>query len=136
MSAMGTKSFVGSSGVVVLLLLGLWGCEGDTPSGSSQAVSESAVPAEFSPGEKLFNANCAACHGGQAKGSNQGPPLVHKVYEPSHHGDQSFHLAARNGVRAHHWQFGDMSAIQGVSQAQVDQIVQYVRWLQRQAGIS
>ncbi|MFM8551784.1 MAG: c-type cytochrome [Nitrospiraceae bacterium] len=94
-----------------------------------------AVPAEFGKGETKFKANCARCHGDRGVGTTQGPPLVHKIYEPNHHGDMAFQRAAANGVRAHQWQFGDMPKIEGVSADDVEQIVKYVRWLQRQAGI-
>ncbi|MEP6887126.1 MAG: c-type cytochrome [Nitrospirales bacterium] len=96
----------------------------------------SKLPAEFQPGEGKFNALCARCHGPEASGTKQGPPLVHKIYEPNHHGDVAFQRAAANGVRAHHWQFGDMPKIEGVKPEDVEQIVKYVRWLQRQAGIT
>jgi len=99
------------------------------------AKQGTAVPAEFQAGEVKFRANCARCHGEGGVGTNQGPPLVHKIYEPSHHGDPAFQRAAANGVRAHHWQFGDMPRIETVTPADVEQIVAYVRWLQRQAGI-
>lgn len=86
-------------------------------------------------GEQLFVQNCAACHGVQAVGTKQGPPLVHKIYEPSHHGDAAFVLAARNGSKQHHWQFGDMPAQPQLTEAQVKAITAYVRALQRDAGI-
>ena len=95
----------------------------------------SKLPAEFQPGEGKFNTFCARCHGAEAIGTKQGPPLVHKIYEPNHHGDAAFQRAAANGVRAHHWQFGDMPKIDGVKPEDIDQIVKYVRWLQRQSGI-
>ena len=101
----------------------------------NQTVASGPVPAEFQSGETMFNANCAACHGKQAAGTDHGPPLVHKVYEPNHHGDEAFKRAAANGVKAHHWEFGNMPKIDAVTPADVDQIVKYVRWLQRQAGI-
>ncbi len=97
--------------------------------------SKPSVPAEFKAGETLFNANCARCHGERGAGTSNGPPLVHKIYEPNHHGDAAFQRAAFMGVRAHHWQFGDMPKIPSVLPADVEQIVKYVRWLQRQAGI-
>lgn len=93
------------------------------------------VPAELQKGEAKFNANCARCHGEQARGTAQGPPLVHKIYEPNHHGDVAFHRAAANGVRAHHWQFGDMPKIESVTAEDVEQIIKYIRWLQHEAGI-
>jgi mono/diheme cytochrome c family protein len=94
------------------------------------------APVEFRDGEQKFNANCSRCHGIGGVGSNQGPPFLHKVYEPNHHGDVAFQRAVANGVKAHHWQFGDMPKIEAVKPEDVDQIVKYVRWLQKQAGIS
>ena len=94
-----------------------------------------AAPVELQGGEQKFVANCSACHGAGGVGTSQGPPLVHKIYEPNHHGDSAFQLAAAKGVKAHHWEFGNMPKIDGVTPEDVDQIVQYVRWLQKQAGI-
>ena len=94
---------------VWLLGLGLLvACDSSQP---IQAVGVGPVPAEFQAGETTFNANCAACHGKQAAGTDHGPPLVHKIYEPHHHGDQAFQLAAANGVKAHHWEFGNMPKV-------------------------
>jgi len=93
------------------------------------------VPEEFRSGEELFNAFCASCHGVRARGTTMGPPLVHQIYEPSHHADAAFFRAAAQGVRAHHWEFGNMPKIAGTTPEDVKRIVQYVRWLQRQAGI-
>ena len=117
-----------------LLGLGLLAaCDSSEP--PKPTAASGPVPTEFQVGETTFNANCAACHGKQAAGTDHGPPLVHKIYEPHHHGDQAFQLAAANGVKAHHWEFGNMPKIEGVTPPDVDQIVKYVRWLQRQAGI-
>ena len=93
------------------------------------------APAELREGEQKFAAKCSGCHGAGGVGTNQGPPLVHKIYEPNHHGDAAFQNAAANGVRAHHWEFGNMPKVEGVTPDDVDQIVKYVRWLQKQAGI-
>lgn len=88
-------------------------------------------------GQMAFVAKCAACHGVNAVGQiGVAPPLIHKIYEPSHHGDMSFIMAARNGVRSHHWKFGNMPAIAGISDAEVGTIVAYIRVLQRANGIN
>lgn len=113
----------------LLLIWGSLGAIGLAKQGAKR------VPAEFQKGEAKFDANCARCHGEQGRGTNQGPPLVHKIYEPNHHGDPAFQRAAANGVRAHHWTFGDMPKIAGVTPEDVDQITKYIRWLQREAGI-
>ena len=86
-------------------------------------------------GKPLFEKNCASCHGADLKGSDKGPPLLHKIYEPSHHADIAFQLAVKNGARAHHWKFGDMKPVEGVTSDDVAHITAYVRMHQRQAGI-
>ena len=100
-----------------------------------------AVPEAFSDnariGKVAFEAKCAVCHGVNAAGqAGVAPPLVHKIYEPSHHGDGAFLLAARNGVRAHHWRFGNMPAVEDVTDGEVKMIIAYVRELQRANGIN
>lgn len=88
-------------------------------------------------GKVAFDAKCAACHGLNAAGQDGvAPPLVHKIYEPSHHGDAAFLMAARNGVRAHHWRFGNMPPVEGVTDSDVKMIIAYVRELQRVNGIN
>lgn len=88
-------------------------------------------------GSLAFDTNCAACHGKNAVGQDGvAPPLVHIIYEPNHHGDAAFLLAAKNGVRAHHWPFGDMPPIPNVPDDSIALIVDYVRELQRANGIN
>ncbi len=87
-------------------------------------------------GEVLFNENCAVCHGANAGGSQQGPPLVHIYYEPNHHGDDAFRFGIRHGVRQHHWNFGNMPPVPGVIEADAEKIIAYVRELQRFNGIN
>ena len=116
-----------------LFVLGL--CVACESQAEKEPPASGATPAEFQAGESKFSAHCAACHGVRAVGTSQGPPLVHKIYEPNHHADVAFQRAALNGVRAHHWDFGNMPKIDGVSPDDVDQIIKYIRWLQRQAGI-
>ncbi len=118
----------------VLFSFFLTGC---TDSGNSISSTPPPVaPSEYTEGEQLFANNCAACHGAGAKGTDRGPTFLSKIYEPGHHGDPSFHLAVKRGVRAHHWAFGNMPKISGISKEEVEQIISYVRWLQREKGIS
>ena len=101
----------------------------------SQAFEARHLPAKFKVGEEKFNANCSRCHGLLANGTGNGPPLVHKIYEPHHHADFAFQRAVAQGVRAHHWKFGNMPKIENVTPEDVRDIISYIRWLQREAGI-
>lgn len=86
-------------------------------------------------GRTLFEVNCAPCHGLKAAGTEKGPPLVHDIYNPGHHSDAAFFMAAKLGVRQHHWPYGDMPPQRQVAEEQVAAIVQYVRELQVANGI-
>lgn len=100
------------------------------------AVKVPALSAEEQKGEVAYRTYCTRCHGEDGAGQDGvAPPLVHPIYEPNHHGDQAFLLAAMNGARAHHWPFGDMPPVEGVKPADVADIVTYVRALQRANGI-
>lgn len=101
----------------------------------SASVAMLVVPEEYQQGAQRFQSFCSSCHGEQGAGTDHGPPLVHKIYEPSHHADMAFFRAAAQGVRAHHWKFGNMPKIADASEGDVQEIVNYVRWLQQQAGI-
>lgn len=92
------------------------------------------APAYF--GQIAFERACASCHGTNgAGGTGKGPPLIHPIYEPGHHGDTAFLRAAMAGVQAHHWNFGDMPPVEGITDETVALIVAYVRELQRANGI-
>lgn len=94
------------------------------------------ISAQATMGKRAFDAICATCHGDNGVGRNgMGPPLIHKIYEPSHHADFAFLRAVRSGVRSHHWTFGDMPAQEGLADADVKLITQYIRELQRANGI-
>ena len=87
-------------------------------------------------GKNIFELKCQSCHGINAAGRHEiGPPLVHKIYEPSHHSDQSFYRAVAWGVKSHHWTFGNMAAVEGLTKGDVKAIISYVRELQKENGI-
>ena len=86
-------------------------------------------------GQELFAANCATCHGANAGGTGQGPPLIHIYYEPNHHPDAAFYSAIAIGVRQHHWNFGNMAPVEGLSREQSGKIIAFIRAVQRANGI-
>lgn len=87
-------------------------------------------------GQKVFTAKCASCHGNTAGGvDGVGPPLIHKIYEPSHHADFAFYRAAELGVQAHHWKFGNMEPVTGITRAEVTSVIDFIRAVQRENGI-
>jgi mono/diheme cytochrome c family protein len=85
-------------------------------------------------GEELYAANCAECHGADLRGTDKGPSHLSEAYVPSHHGDGAFRVAVLAGSPQHHWDFGPMEPVEGLSEAEVTAIIAFVREKQRTEG--
>ncbi len=96
---------------------------------------EPEMTAKLNLGKMNYDAYCGSCHGKTLAGSDKGPTFISRIYHPGHHGDQAFFLVPKRGARAHHFGFGDMKPVEGVSDAQLGSIVNYVRAVQRANGI-
>lgn len=136
------RGVTGSIGKIVILLIlvsGVGIIAYNAFRGGAQVGAAVVEPATLSTlasaGKALFKTNCARCHGPQANGTDHGPPFVNDIYNPGHHPDEAFFFAAKNGVRAHHWPFGNMPPVAGITDADLAAIVKYVRELQEANGI-
>lgn len=134
------KSFVLIAALVVAAVVivgsiapGLRGAAMISDTARTLVVPKFSMRAEI--GKAAYDGVCAACHGADGAGTDKGPPFVHPIYNPGHHADEAFFRAAHDGVRAHHWRFGDMPAQPEVSDQKIAAIVLYVRELQRANGI-
>ncbi len=101
-----------------------------------EGIAVPALSAVAARGQVAFDANCASCHGQNGAGTDKGPVLIHDIYNPGHHPDESFLRATRLGVRQHHWRFGNMPPRPEVTDTQISEIVRYIRELQEANGIA
>lgn len=99
---------------------------------SDSSADTSAVSSEG--GAELYANNCASCHGVDLGGTELGPSQLSIVYEPGHHGDESFRSAISNGAGQHHWAFGDMPPVPGLNDLEVDAIITFIRSEQERRG--
>ncbi|WP_171212996.1 cytochrome c [Ruegeria sp. HKCCA5839] len=101
------------------------------------AIQMPPIEGNAAVGQRVFEVSCASCHGVNAVGvEGAGPPLIHKIYEPSHHADEAFQRAVSQGVRSHHWQFGDMPPVEDLTRGDVAMVIAYIREIQRANGIN
>lgn len=102
-------------------------------------VADVVVP-EYSPlaakGEAVFEGTCAACHGVNMVGTENGPPLLVQVYRPSIHADFAIMSAIKNGVAAHHGRFPSMPPQDNIAEEEVAELTAYIRELQAANGIN
>ena len=106
-----------------------------TPAVESTSTSTSESRFSGVDGRALYGQACSACHGQALEGTNSGPTFLNRIYAPGHHADISFMFAIERGVRAHHWNFGNMAPVEGLTQEQVLAIIGFIREQQREAGI-
>ena len=85
-------------------------------------------------GATIYEARCASCHGADLRGTDTGPSQLSIVYEPGHHGDDSYRSAIRNGAQQHHWGFGDMPAVENITDDQIETVIAYIRGEQQRLG--
>lgn len=126
------KLILATAAGAVLLAAGAW-YAGSASIGSGVTIPK--LSAAAARGQAAFAKFCASCHGTDAGGTNAGPPLIHRFYEPDHHGDMAFVMAARRGSRAHHWNFGDMPPVDGITDAEIADIISFVREVQKANGV-
>jgi len=113
---------------IVLGTLALAGCGSG---GGEQSESDRSL---VDRGARVYAASCASCHGADLRGTDKGPSHLSNVYEPDHHPDESFRNAIANGAPQHHWRFGDMPAVEGLSDEDVEAVIAYVRAEQQRQG--
>ncbi len=125
-------SMARSVAIIVLLaavtVLAVAGC------GGGDAATTSSRSPSLEAGKVLYDTSCAVCHGSNLRGTDLGPSFLSSVYRPDHHADASFLLAVIRGVSPHHWGFGPMPPIEGLTQADVSDITAYVRSVQEAEG--
>lgn len=115
-----------------MAILAVAACGSGTDGGDTNIPPQD--PELVAEGEVLYQATCASCHGSDLRGTDLGPSHLSQVYEPNHHADIAFLLAVQRGSPAHHWRFGDMAPVAGLTPEDVTAIVAFVRENQRIEG--
>jgi len=118
-------------------LLALAACGADTGhwNGALAGFRPGPVPAEYHRGEVLFNSYCSSCHGLNGTGQGLGPALLDTLYLPAVLPDSAVARAIQQGARQRHWNFGAMPPVKRVEPGETALIIEYLRWLQRRAGL-
>ena len=113
---------------VTALSMGLAAC------GSDDTAPTNAAGSQVERGAEVYAESCASCHGADLRGTDKGPAHLSIVYEPNHHTDDSFRSAIANGAPQHHWNFGDMEPVEGLTDDDVEAVIAYVRAEQERQG--
>lgn len=122
------RSLFWLAAAVAALSMGVAAC------GSDDTGPTGAAGSQVERGAEVYAVSCASCHGADLRGTDKGPSHLSIVYEPNHHTDDSFRSAIANGAPQHHWNFGDMEPVEGLSDDDVEAVIAYVRAEQERQG--
>lgn len=114
--------------VALVVTFGVASCSSDD--GGSGAAPGS----QIERGAEVYAGSCASCHGVDLRGTDKGPSQLSIDYEPNHHTDDSFRNAIAAGAPQHHWNFGDMGPVEGLTDEDVEAVIAFVRAEQRRQG--
>ena len=117
----------------VLATLGLAAILAACGSDTAATAPPEPIPTDAN-GATVYALRCASCHGEDLRGTTKGPSQLSIVYEPNHHGDDSYRSAIRNGVAQHHWGFGNMPAVEDITDEQIELVITYIRSQQEALG--
>jgi mono/diheme cytochrome c family protein len=89
------------------------------------------VPEEYLSGQEYFHKVCAICHGADARGGNRAPSLLQEMFRSTKFSNQKIANTILNGSKS-----GAMpSQKQRVNDLQIREIIKYIRFSQREAGM-
>lgn len=105
-----------------------------TVTSDAPAPPTTAAALAIPDGAAVYQQYCAECHGVDLRGTDKGPSQLSIIYEPNHHGDYAYRVAIRDGVREHHWWFGDMPPVEGITDLEIEKVISYIRSEQERLG--
>lgn len=119
--------------LVVLTTFTMWGKEKISIKASPKIP---VLSAQAQHGRDVINAKCSECHGVDGTGgSRKGPPILHSQYRREIFPDYQFKRAMFEGKREKNWRFGAMSPVEGLSEADADAVIAFVREIQDFNGV-
>ncbi len=88
------------------------------------------VPEEYKTGQAYFHKVCANCHGPDGQGGNKAPDLMQEKFVKENFPDYKFFRTILNGSSS-----GAMPSQKNrVKKDQIREIIQYIRYSQKQEG--
>ena len=100
-----------------------------------EGATEPVSSQSFQQGGIAFIEECAGCHGRLAQGTDRGPNLIHPDYGPGNRSDAQIRQVVREGVPTRRRDYVDMLPTTNLSEHKLEQMVTYLREIQRMNGI-
>ena len=108
--------------VFIIIMVSIIGCT---------IKPQKSVPEEYVAGQKYFHQVCANCHGMDAAGGNKAPTFLQEKFHPTNFTNGKIAKTILNGSSS-----GAMPSQKNkVNDEQIREIIKYIRYSQREAGV-
>ena len=108
--------------IFIIIMLSIIGCT---------IKPQKSVPEDYVAGQKYFHQVCANCHGMDAAGGNKAPTFLQEKFLPTNLTNGKIAKTILNGSSS-----GAMPSQKNkVNDKQIKEIIKYIRFSQREAGI-
>ena len=108
--------------VFIIIMLSIIGCT---------IKPQKSVPEDYVAGQKYFHQVCANCHGVDAAGGNKAPTFLQEKFLPTYFKNGKTAKTILNGSSS-----GAMPSQKNkVNDEQIREIIKYIRYSQREAGV-
>ena len=94
----------------------------------------SSPTASSADGRQIYAAKCAECHGANLEGTSRGPSHLSRVYEPGAPLGREFPPGHQAGLAPAPLELRPMAPVAGLSDADVNAVIAFVRAQQRERG--
>ena len=108
--------------VFIIIMVSIIGCS---------IKPQKSVPEDYVAGQKYFHQVCANCHGADAAGGNKAPTFLQEKFHPTNITNGKIVSTILNGSSS-----GAMPSQKNkVNDEQIREIIKYIRFSQREAGV-
>jgi len=108
--------------VFIIIMVSIIGCT---------IKPQKSVPEDYVAGQKYFHQVCATCHGADAAGGNKAPTFLQEKFHPKNITNGKIAKTILNGSSS-----GAMPSQKNkVNDEQIREIIKYIRFSQREAGV-
>jgi len=108
--------------VFIIIMVSIIGCT---------VKPQKSVPEEYVAGQTYFHQVCAKCHGADAAGGNKAPTFLQEKFHPKNISNGNIAKTILNGSSS-----GAMPSQKNkVNDEQIREIIKYIRYSQREAGV-
>lgn len=111
-------------------------CGDDSGSAGTSGDETAGSEVDLAAGEQTYMDFCGSCHGRDFEGSAAGPSHLDAVFAPDVTTDEDYRNAITQGAPQKNYDFTAMPAIGSLDDAEIENVIAYIRSVQEERGFN